>query len=556
MKHCLLGLVIFIYVWGCGQGTSTPPVETSKIPNPPPKADLPLAQGNNKKTASDKSQIPNKEEQIMNVRESILAGSWYPSNPDVLKKEITKYLDSVKLPNPPLGRDSASARGINPDVDIAGLVVPHAGHQYSGQCAAYGYLLLKGKSFKRVIIMGPSHSVGFSGVSVTKATHYETPLGKIPVDRQACDKLLQNDQLFSYQAAADKKEHSVEIQLPFLQTVLSNYKIVPLVVGELDDYQATASVIKEIVDDQTLVIASSDFTHYGDDFGYVPFTDDIKDNLKKLDGGAIEQIVNISPAGFYKYVKSTGTTICGYKPISLLLSIIDSKNIVDSKGILLNYYTSGDLAGDYSHCVSYASIAFMKQGATKIREEKVGDDLDESEQKTLLKLTRETLRMYLKEGKTPKPDDKEVTDRLREKRGIFVTLKNRGELRGCIGRIFEPEPLYQEVIEYTVHSANDSRFYYNPVTAKEEKEITIEISVLSPMRKVDSYKDIIVGKHGVYLVKGSHNAVYLPQVAPEQGWTLEEMLNNLAEKARLPADGWRKGAEFFVFTAQVLSEKE
>ena len=487
----------------------------------------------------------------MNVRESVLAGSWYPANPDTLRKEIAKYFDAVKLP-----------KDVKQDANIAGLVVPHAGHQYSGPCAAYGYSLLKGKSFKRVIIMGPSHRVGFSGVSVTKATHYETPLGKIPVDRQACDKLLQRINLFSYQAAADKNEHSIEIQLPFLQTALpaspsggaDGYKIVPLVVGEVDDFQAVASIIKEVVDDETLVIASSDFTHFGEDFGYMPFSDNIKDNLKKLDGGAIEQIVNLSPDGFNKYIKSTGATVCGYKPILLLLSILDQTRSTGSvqEATLLNYYTSGDLMGDYAHCVSYACIAFSKTASAQ----QAGDDLDKAEQATLLKMARQTLKLYLNDRKTPKFNEKELTARLKEKRGIFVTLKNHGELRGCIGRIFDPEPLYQEVIEYTVHSTKDSRFYYNPVTAKEEPDIDIEISVLSPMRKVNSYNDIVVGRHGVYLMKDGCNAVFLPQVAPEQGWTRDEMLNHLSMKAGLDKDAWRAGAEFMVFTAQVFGEKE
>ncbi|HLD36511.1 MAG TPA: AmmeMemoRadiSam system protein A, partial [Planctomycetota bacterium] len=357
---------------------------------------------------------------------------------------------------------------------------------------------------------------------------------------------------------ADKNEHSLEIQLPFLQVALAgDYKIVPLIVGDIDDFQAVASIINEIVDDETLVIASSDFTHYGDDFGYVPFTNNIKENLKKLDGGAIEQIVKLSPDGFEKYIRSTGATVCGYKPILILLNIVSFQPRTEFvPAVLLNYYTSGDLSGDYAHCVSYASIAFMKQGATKAKEEKAEDDLDKSEQATMLKMARQTLKLYLNDKKIPKFNEKELTARLKEKRGIFVTLKNHGELRGCIGQIFDPTPLYQEVIEYTVHSTQDSRFYYNPVAAKEEPDIDIEISVLSPMRKVASYKDIVVGKHGVYLMKDGSNAVFLPQVAPEQGWTRDEMLNQLAMKAGLAKDAWRQGAEFMVFTAQVFGEKE
>ena len=478
MKYSLFGLAIFICVAGCGPGAATPPASNPESGIRHPESNI----------SNPTSNIQIDKELSMNVRESVLAGSWYAANPDALRKDITKYFDAVKMPE-------------NAPKNIGGLVVPHAGHQYSGPCAAYGYSLIKGKSYKRVIIMGPSHRVGFSGVSVSQATHYETPLGNVPVDRTACDKLLQS-KLFSYQATADKNEHSVEIQLPFLQTVLSgDYKIVPLIVGDVDDFQAVASIINEIVDDETLVIASSDFTHYGDDFGYVPFTNNIKENLKKLDGGAIEQIVKLSPDGFEKYIRSTGATVCGYKPILILLNIVSFQPRTEFvPAVLLNYYTSGDLSGDYAHCVSYASIAFMKQGATKAKEEKAEDDLDKSEQATMLKMARQTLKLYLNDKKIPKFNEKELTARLKEKRGIFVTLKNHGELRGCIGQIFDPTPLYQEVIEYTVHSTQDSRFYFNPVTAKEEPDIDIEISVLSPMRKVNSYNDIVVGRHGVYRI--------------------------------------------------------
>lgn len=281
----------------------------------------------------------------MSIRESVLAGSWYQSNPGLLRRELSGYFDGVRMPD-------------NAPSDVRGLVAPHAGHRYSGPCAAYGYSLVKGKSFKRVVIIGPSHRVSFEGISVSKAAYYETPLGNVPVDRDVCDKLFEN-QVFSYQAEADNTEHSLEIQLPFLQAALpEGYKIAPLIVGQLDDYQAAVSAIKGIVDADTLVIASSDFTHYGPDFGYEPFRDNIKDNLRKLDGGAIEQIINMSADGFDRYIRVTEATVCGYKPIILLLRILERQ----SRAMLLNYCTSGDLTGDYSHCVSYVSIAFSGSG--------------------------------------------------------------------------------------------------------------------------------------------------------------------------------------------------
>ncbi len=512
----MIGIILFILISGC-----------DKV------ADKPVRYTHGE--AAYVETTAGKEEQIMDIRESAKAGSWYEGEPKALKREIGKYLSNVKLDD--------EVKSLRP----FSLIVPHAGHQYSGQCAAYGYSLIKDKPFKKVIIIGPSHYVGFRGVSVSKATHYQTPLGLVEIDTSACETLLGNKQLFSYQKAADSEEHSLEIQLPFLQSVLSGYKIVPLIVGEIENYSQTASAINRIIDDKTLLIISSDFTHYGESFGYVPFRDNLKDNIKKLDDGAITEIINISPEGFHRYINSTGATICGYKPILLLLHLLKKEGIT-SKGVLLNYYTSGDLTGDYRHSVSYASICFILQEVDNIK-----DKLDETEQKTLLALSRETIRLYLKSQKTPKVDDKKLTSRLLEKRGVFVTLKKHGHLRGCIGSIFEPKPLYEGVIEQTINSAvKDWRF--SPVTLDEEKELNIEISVLSPMRKVKGPEEIVVGEHGVYLIKGNASAVFLPQVAPEQGWTREEMLNHLSEKAGLPKDAWRKDAEFLVFTAQVFSE--
>ncbi|MDI6788979.1 MAG: AmmeMemoRadiSam system protein B, partial [Planctomycetota bacterium] len=355
------------------------------------------------------------EEKNMSVRESVLAGSWYPSNPETLRKEITRYLNNVKLSEEIKSQE------------VHSLIVPHAGYQYSGQGAAYGYALIKNKPFKRVIIIGPSHRVGFRGVSVSKATHYETPLGRVPLDQEACSQLLKKgggDKLFSYQKVADANEHSLEIQLPFLQSVLSSYQIVPLIAGEIDNYEDTAKAIREIIDSNTLVIISSDFTHYGDGppFYYAPFKDNIKENLNKLDNGAITEIVNISPTGFLEYVKNTGITVCGYKPILILLHLLEGEGkneILNSRGVLLNYYTSGEMTGDYLQSVSYATILFSKKGMGM--KSKTDDLLNEAEQKMLLSLARETLRLYLKEKNTPKVKENELTEKLREKRGVFVT---------------------------------------------------------------------------------------------------------------------------------------
>ncbi|OGL43751.1 MAG: AmmeMemoRadiSam system protein B, partial [Candidatus Schekmanbacteria bacterium RBG_16_38_10] len=265
------------------------------------------------------------------IQEPVISGSWYTADKEELKKEINLFLDSTEPEKI--------------DGDILALIEPHAGYTYSGKGAAFGYKAIKGKNYKRVIILAPSHYAWFNGVAVLDATHYRTPLGLISIDTEVCKKLLQ-EPYFKTVSEAYKKEHSVEIQLPFLQQSLKDFKLIPLLVGEVegDEYRKIASSIKKFIDKETLVIASSDFTHYGFNFGYTPFSKNIRENLKKLDGGAVDKILKIDSEGFIKYVDKTGITICGRKPIAILLEILP-KNI---NAKLISYYTSGDLVENYS----------------------------------------------------------------------------------------------------------------------------------------------------------------------------------------------------------------
>lgn len=456
-----------------------------------------------------------------------LSEGWVPTNKNELKKTIEGFLGKVK-------------QEVVIKDKVRGIISPHAGYTYSGQCATYSYQALKGQSYKQVFIMGPDHHVGFKGIAVTKATHYETPLGEVPVDTAICQALLQQ-KIFKNVTETEKGEHSVEIQIPFLQTVLTNFRIVPLVIGHLtpSEMRSAAEIIQSYVDDDTLVVASSDFTHFGKRFGYAPFTDDLKDNISKLDHEAINYITDLETASFIDYLERTGATICGRSPISLLMMILP-----DTQGTLLHYYTSGDLTNDFQNSVSYAAIALTDYQIT------------DEEKSTLLKLARQTIKSYLKDGKTPDVKPDKLADSLRRPRGVFVTLKKHHDLRGCIGRIFNPQPLYQGIIANAINSSvNDPRF--PPMTLSEEPQVNIEISVLSSLKRVKGPEDIVIGKHGVYLVNGNDSAVFLPQVAPEQGWDRDTMLNHLSMKAGLPASAWRdKDTVFYVFTAQVFGEKE
>ncbi|HLG29789.1 MAG TPA: AmmeMemoRadiSam system protein A, partial [Candidatus Brocadiales bacterium] len=414
-------------------------------------------------------------------------------------------------------------------------------------------------------MLAPSHYGGFKGVSILHVTHYLTPLGLVEVDRDVCDKLLKETSLFGSYPEADKHEHSLETQLPFLQMTLKDFKLVPLLIGYLsnEDIQKVAECIKPLITEDTLLIASSDFTHFGPRFDYVPFRNDVAANIKKLDYGAFDKILAVDADGFLKYRAETDITACGYLPIGLLLKLLPT----NSKGMLLNYDTSGRQTGDFSNSVSYGSIVFIKPAVgagfkpapAMLKTGKLPNPneaekkMDEKAKKTLLEIARKTVEASINNDPLP---EFEVTDpAIQGKQGAFVTLRNHGRLRGCIGRFISDIPLYKVVSEMALAAATqDPRFRFDPITASELKDIDIEISILSPLEKTDNPLNIELGKHGIYIKKGFRSGCFLPQVATETGWGKEEFLSQCCYgKAGLPPDAWKDPkTSVFVFTAEII----
>lgn len=480
------------------------------------------------------------------VFDSPLSGDWYPAGAAELSQMISNDL----------------AQANEPELqNVIALILPHAGYRYSGKVAAYGIKEIAGKAIRRVIIFGPSHSQPMNNcLSMPSATHIRTALGEVELDREFMDKMMKHSFCKSI-PQAHASEHSVDIQIPMLQIALKNFKLAPVVTGRLDErtMRQIAAAILPLLDDQTLIIASSDFTHYGSAFDYQPFPLDFQtvDKLKELDNGAIEKIVAVNEDGFSEYLRKTGDTICGHDPIRLLLSLLPE----GSKGRLLKYDTSGRMTGSYAHSVSYASIAFAGHWKPAQIQAETADaklpELNDADKKSLLQIARKTVEYAVAGKPAPDPDElvANISPAMKQKMGAFVTLHKNGQLRGCIGEIPPRRPLCQAVSAQAVNSSlNDWRF--KPVNSSELKDIDIEISALTPPAKINSWKDIVIGRDGVILSKDGHSAVFLPQVAPEQGWSLAEMLSNLAEKAGLDADAWKSGAEFQTFQAIVFGEKE
>jgi AmmeMemoRadiSam system protein B len=401
------------------------------------------------------------------VLESSIAGSWYSSDANELRTEIAAYL--------------AKARA-EPKQDVIALVLPHAGYAYSGPTAAYGIKSL-GRSYKRVVVIGPTHRLPMEDIlSVPRATHYETPLGQIPLDVEFIGTLLQYP-LFQSVPAAHQQEHSVEIEIPLLQCRLADFKLVPIVAGQCS-YEAVAQagkILASLIDADTLVIASSDFTHYGPQYRYVPFKESIPENIKKLDMGAFEFIGKLDAKGLLNYRDEVRVTICGCVPIAVLLEMLGK----DAKAELLRYTTSGEATGDCTNSVSYLAVAFHGTwtAVTAPPSQARPSPLTAEDKKQLLDLARRTIRHALDHQKVPEASDLNFTptDSMRPPRGAFVTLKKNGQLRGCIGDIFPQRPLYKSVIGNAIYAAfGDRRF--EQLTREEYDQIKIEISAWSCAR--------------------------------------------------------------------------
>ena len=478
---------------------------------------------------------------------STIAGSWYPGDPARLKAMIGSFLAPCPVP----------------DKLCNVLVVPHAGYPYSGPTAGYAYAAVDRKSVRRVILLAPSHRYGIRDLAVVPmADAVSTPLGTIPLDTAMRNALL-GSPVFRADDGVHRLEHSTQIQYPFLQYCLGDFKLLPVVVGNLSPRaaDALAAALKPFLADDVLLVVSSDFIHYGKDFDYEPFPQDTEAKTRALNLDAADAICRHDTARFERIVDESGATICGREPIRAALRMIPD----GCTGSMLHYATSSDESRDFSRFVCYCSIGFHAEfppapERTEPDAAAESGDISETDRKFLLGLARSAIQYALNTRMVPTADALGVNQAalspvLRKNMGAFVTLtiKQNHRLRGCIGEIQPYRPLWKAVLGRAVDAAfRDPRFL--PLTAAEFANVEIEISALTPAVPVAGWQDIVIGRHGMTLTKNGRSAVFLPQVAPEQGWGIEETLTNLSLKAGLPPDAWREGASFTVFEAIVFHE--
>lgn len=469
-------------------------------------------------------------------RQPVFAGSFYPASANQLKEDLDKYF--------------AEAKAVNLEGKVRTLIVPHAGYDYSGVVAASGYKSIpKDARYKNIFIIASSHKEQFKGASVYAAGNYITPLGEARVNREIARELIQSGPSISFNPKAHDREHSIEVQIPFIQHhFVQTPGIVPIVMGSssLSAARELATALLPWFTPENLFIICSNFSQYPS----------YKD-ARRIDKLTCEAIVSKDPATFYsalrknssEAVKNLATPSAGWSSIMTMLYMADRQQEIEISPVL--YRNSGDVAiGDKDRVVGYWAIAGYDTPPKAI-----SYALDSAEKNTLVAISRSTLETYLRSGTLAEVDKSQLTWTLRQPAGVFVSLHMGGRLRGDNGNLLPDKPLYLLVQEMTLAAAlNDPRFA--PVEASELKYISIELAVLTPLQKISSVDEFQLGKHGIYMSKGGKSGTLLPQMAQSNTWSKEEFLGHCArDRAGLAYEGWKE-ADLYVFEVLVFGEEK
>lgn len=456
------------------------------------------------------------------------AGEWYPAAAEELRDLLDEHF-------------AESARRTGPwfPPDALGFVVPHAGPAWSGTVAAAAYRALARQKPSQVILLAFPHRAGLGRIATPDVDSIRTPLGDTAIHRTFAH-------AFPVAPEARVCDHSFEIQLPFLQRSVPEARITPLYVGSLteDERRAAAEVLAASWKPGVVFVASSDFTHYGRQFGFAPFPDDarIGERLRGLDFACMEAAGSLNSEWFLETLARTGATVCGSGPISLLLEVLNrlpGQSIYQST---LDYQTSGELTGDFAHSVSYAALAYHDRRSF---------DLNAADCAALHASAVETLARLRRTGKRQPAPAAGASEALSARRGLFISLHHEGDLLGCVGDVSGRVSLAEDVADLTLAAAlEDPRFRPAAETAG---AIDIEISVLTPFRVIRRAADFIIGRHGGMLTVGPQSGLLLPQVATHRDWTAADFLKALCRKSGLHSDAWRDPkARLQVFEAQVI----
>jgi AmmeMemoRadiSam system protein B/AmmeMemoRadiSam system protein A len=488
-----------------------------------------------------------KETAIAKIRPAARAGQFYPLSRHELLGTVRSLLDQ------------SSETGVKGEV--LGLWVPHAGYEYSGRIAANAFRLVEGAHYDAVLLIGPSHYADFQGAAVADWDSVATPLGNIPVDRNLVRSLVSATNAVRVMPDVDREEHSLEVELPFIQTVLPGVPVALVLVRDMPHEECSSladAIAASVRGKRVLLVASSDMSHFP---GYKDACETDHRTLAAVGAYDTRKILKLErelPAGGIPQIPGLACVLCGSG--ALVTVMLAAKALGADAAQLLPYANSGDAGGTKDRVVGYGAAAFVKtrsavnsKGGNFVKTEDIQFNPDEK--KKLFRVARESILAALS---GERPHEFEIPEpNLQLKRGVFVTLTHGDRLRGCIGH-FEPDmPLYEIVSQMAVAAATqDYRFFNNPVTGPEMKNIHIKISILSPLRKIQSIDEIEIGKHGIWVRMGGKSGTYLPEVATDMGWDRIQFLESCCEeKAGLPADAWKNGADIYIYSSQVLEEK-
>jgi MEMO1 family protein len=477
------------------------------------------------------------------VREPAVAGQFYPGDARALGATI----DALMKDALPAGRERPVA-----------IVAPHAGYVYSGQIAADAWSQAAGQSYDTIVIIGVNHTTaGFDRVALLPGTGLRTPLGAARLDQSLAAALLKEDPDCVSNAAVHAKEHSIEVQVPFAQKLFPGASLVAAVIASEDPATAAKfgrALARVLAGRNALIVASTDLSHWP------AWRDANAADRRTLEAIATLDVDRLRTAAA-EAGRSPNLATCACGEPAVAAAMIAAKALGATRGRVVSYANSGDLPiGDPERVVGYGAVAFTpgSPGADTsvlLPSSPAAQALppSTSDKRLMLALARETVRRYLDTQTVPLA--RGFSPSLDRPQGVFVTLKKHGELRGCIGQMVPDRPLRVLVGSMALAAAfQDPRF--SKVRANELKDLEVEISVLTPFKEIPGPSAIVVGRDGVLLQKDRRSAVFLPQVATEERWNRDQMLDNLCLKAGLTEGCWRSGAKLSTFQADVFREGE
>ena len=499
------------------------------------------------------AETPKSPPQPLSLQQPNMAGQFYPGDPAKLSALVDAYIDS--------GMDTP-VKG-----DIWGLMAPHAGYPYSGPIAGSAYRAVRGKSYSLVVVMAFKHqpfdpmgNLLFSGVGARDVDAFATPLGNVPVARKDVQAIIKaSGGLVADIPALFTAEHSLEVQLPFLQRSLQpGWKLLPLMFGQQspDNARRLAKLLFARYGQRkdVLFVASTDMSHY---FDY--------DTARTKDKATLRAITALDADALWRGMQDRSLEVCGPAPVSTLLYMALSYGDNEYPPTILDARNSGDTAAGKDRVVGYGAVAFAtKPGVrtqTAVQSRSTGKEtpmsdyrLSDSEKIYLLKYARNVVEAAVTGEAAPTTDG--ASDIMRRKGAAFVTLKEHGDLRGCIGHVVAHVPLIDCVASVGRAAAlEDPRF--PPVKPAELKNIDLEVSVLTPIEPCADVNSVQVGVHGLMMKRGYHQGLLLPQVPEEYGWNRTQFLQQTCRKAGMEASCYTDPkTEIFTFTAIVFNEHD